>query len=77
MHKHHKFSHTHIEHHHDGSHTVHHQHESDSKMDKKHAVADLDEVHDSMEQHLGMPNTGEATPAPGGPGGAASMPAAQ
>jgi hypothetical protein len=58
----HSFSHTHIEHHHDGSHTVHHVHESDAKKDVKHAVPDLDGAHDSMEEHLGMPNAGEETP---------------
>lgn len=56
----HQFSHTHIEHHKDGSHTVHHQHESgDAKKDIKHAVPDLDGAHDSMEEHLGQPNAGE------------------
>lgn len=55
----HSYSHTHIEHHKDGSHTVHHQHESDMKKDVKHAVPDLDGMHDSMEEHLGQPNQGE------------------
>jgi hypothetical protein len=70
----HSYSHTHIEHHKDGSHTVHHVHESDSKKDVKHAVPDLDGAHDSMEEHLGEPNMGEqaapAAAAPGAPGGA-------
>lgn len=57
--KHHKFSRTSIEHHKDGSHTVHHQHESDAKQDVKHAASHLDALHDSMEQHLGAPNSGE------------------
>jgi hypothetical protein len=85
--KHHKFSHTHIEHHKDGSHTVHHKHEDGEKHDVKHAVADLDGAHDSMQDHLGAPNPGEleadtgahgvpaaaAAPAglPAGPAGAA------
>ena len=56
----HKFSHTHIEHHHDGSATVHHVHEDGPAHDKKHAAADLDSVHDSMQDHLGAPNPGEA-----------------
>jgi hypothetical protein len=56
----HKFSHTHIEHHHDGSHTVHHIHKDGPAHDKKHAAADLDAVHDSMQDHLGEPNPGEA-----------------
>lgn len=79
MKKHH-FLHTHIEHHKDGSHTVHHQHESDSKKDVKHAVADLDGAHDSMEEHLGQPNQGEqaaeAGAAPVGAAPAAPAPAA-
>ena len=59
--KHHAFSHTHIEHHHDGSATVHHVHESgDSKKDVKHAVPSLDHIHDSLQNHLGAPNPGEA-----------------
>lgn len=56
----HKYSHTHIEHHKDGSHTVHHVHEEGPHGDMKHAVADLDSVHDSMQDHLGEPNEGEA-----------------
>lgn len=73
MAKKHKFSHTHIEHHHDGSGTVHHVHESDPKHDVKHAVADLDGMHDSMQDHLGTPNPGEeeANAGPQALGGAA------
>lgn len=56
----HGFKHTHIEHHADGSHTVHHEHEDGSMHDVKHAVADLDGMHDSMQDHLGTPNPGEA-----------------
>ena len=56
----HGFKHTSIEHHHDGSATVHHQHEEGPEHDVKHAAADLDGVHDSMEDHLGQPNPGEA-----------------
>jgi hypothetical protein len=56
----HGFKHTHIEHHEDGSATVHHQHEMGPEQDVKHAAADLDGVHDSMEDHLGQPNPGEA-----------------
>jgi hypothetical protein len=58
--KHHGFTHSHIEHHKDGSHTVHHIHEEGPHKDIKHAVADLDGVHDSMEDHVGTPNPGEA-----------------
>jgi hypothetical protein len=51
----HKFLNTHIEHHDDGSATVHHEHE-DGKSHVKHAVADLDAVHDSLEEHLRDPH---------------------
>jgi hypothetical protein len=55
----HGFKHTHIEHHKDRSATVHHQHEDGSHADVKHAAANLDGIHDSLEQHLGQPNDGE------------------
>lgn len=58
-HRKHPYSHTHVEHHKDGSMTVHHQHESDTSQDMKHAVPDLDSLHDSMEEHLGEPNADE------------------
>jgi hypothetical protein len=58
--KHHSFKKTHIEHHADGSATVHHEHESDPKHDVKHAVSGLEQMHDSMQDHLGTPNPGEA-----------------
>jgi len=59
-HKKHGFHSTHVEHHKDGSHTVHHHHEK-PEHDVKHAVADLDGLHDSMEDHLGgAPNDHEA-----------------
>ena len=58
--KHHKFSHTHMEHHKDGSHTIHHQREDGADKDVKHAAADLNAAHDSVEDHLGAPNAGEA-----------------
>jgi hypothetical protein len=71
----HKFHTTHVEHHKDGSHTVHHMHEDGAHADVKHAVSGLDSLHDSMEDHLGSPNAqeGEAmpqaapAPAPAGP----------
>jgi len=75
MKKAHSFSHTHIEHHQDGSHTVHHQHETDSKKDVKHAVPDLDGAHDSLEANLGQPNAGEAQPQPVAPGAPGAAPA--
>lgn len=51
----HKFTHSTIEHHDDGSHTIHHQHADGPEHDVKHAVADLDEVHDSFEKHFRDP----------------------
>ena len=71
----HKFHHTSIEHHSDGSATVHHQHEN-PEMDVKHAAADLDGVHDSLEQHLGQPNDGEGQVAAAGPAPAPVVPGA-
>ncbi len=60
--KHHQFSHTHIEHHKDGSHTVHHVHESgDGKMDVKGAVSDHDGLMDHMMDHTSAPNEGEGS----------------
>lgn len=50
----------HISHHHDGSATVHHEHEDGPEHDRTHAAADLDGVHDSLQDHLGTPNPGEA-----------------
>jgi len=57
---HHGFIHSHHEHHPDGSITVHHVHHEGPHKDVKHAVADLDGAHDSMQDHLGVPNPGEA-----------------
>jgi hypothetical protein len=57
--KHHPYSHTHVEHHADGSHTVHHVHESDSSKDVKGAVADHDSLMDHMMDHTSAPNPGE------------------
>lgn len=49
----HKFIHTHIDLHDDGSATIHHVHESGNPLrDVHHAVADLDGIHDSLEDHL-------------------------
>ena len=69
-HAHHGFTHSHHEHHADGSITIHHVHRDGPHKDVKHAVADLDGAHDSMEDHLGTPNPGEAA-AEAGPQGAA------
>lgn len=62
----HGFTHTHIEHHSDNSHTVHHVHKDGDKHDVKHAVQDLDGVHDSLQANLGQPNPGEAAPSDAG-----------
>lgn len=60
MAKHHKFHHTRITHHADGSATIRHEHEEGPHKDVEHAVADLDGIHDSVEDHMGQPNDGEA-----------------
>lgn len=65
MAKHHQFTHTHIEHHPDHSATVHHVHEEGPHKDIKHAVPSLDHVHDSLQDHIGAPNPGEAEAAAG------------
>lgn len=56
----HKYHSTHIEHHKDGSHTIHHKHEDGEQHDFKHAAPSLDHLHDSIQTHLGAPNPGEA-----------------
>lgn len=48
-----------IEHHKDRSHSIHYQHEDGPEHDVRHAVSNIDGVHDSLEQHLGQPNVGE------------------
>jgi hypothetical protein len=77
--KHHKFTHTTVEHHGDSSHTVTHHHEDGPHKDIKHAVADHDSMMDSMMQHTSAPNPGEeaAQPAPpaAAPGASAPGPA--
>ena len=55
----HGFTRTVIEHHDDGSHTLEHAHEDGPHKDLKYAVADLDSMHDGLEDHLGEPNDGE------------------
>lgn len=55
----HKFTHTHIEHHADGSHTVHHVHEEGPHKDVKGAVADHDGMIDHLMDHTSEPNDGE------------------
>jgi hypothetical protein len=55
----HKFTHTHVEHHKDGSHTVHHVHEDGPHMDVKGAAKDHDEMMDHIMDHTSEPNPGE------------------
>jgi hypothetical protein len=56
----HEFTHSTVEHHGDGSHTIEHHHKDGAHKNVKHAVHNLDGVHDSMQDHLGSPNPGEA-----------------
>lgn len=56
--KHHKYTHSTIEHHDDGSHTSTHHHE-DGKSHKKYASADHDAMLDGMMDHTSAPNPGE------------------
>lgn len=72
----HKFTHTHVEHHKDGSHTVHHVHEDGPHKDVKAAVGSHDELMDHMMDHTSAPNPGEGndaanTPMAGAAAGAA------
>ena len=57
--RHHK---THIDHHHDGSHTMHRHfmHDDGGTSKESSAHADLDAIHDALQHHLGTPNPGEA-----------------
>ena len=55
MAKHHK---TRIDHHHDGSHTLH-RHYTDGTV-KSSAHQSLDHLHDAIQDHMGTPNPGEA-----------------
>lgn len=59
MKKHHKFTHTHVEHHNDGSHTVHHVHEEGPHKDVKSAAANHDAMIDHIMDHTSAPNAGE------------------
>jgi len=80
--RHHKFTHTHIEHHKDGSHTIHHVHMEGPEHDVKGAAADHDSMMDHMMDHTSAPNPGEAEAnagdhgAPAAMASAAGMPAA-
>lgn len=65
--KNHHFSHTVVEHHQDGSHTVHHIHEKHGHVhdlpvrdgDVRGAAADHDGMMDHMMDHTSAPNPGE------------------
>jgi len=48
----HGFTHTHVDIHDDGSASIHHVHADGPEHDVKHAVADLDGVHESFQKHL-------------------------
>ena len=56
----HKFTHTHIEHHADGSHTVHHVHEEGPHKDVKGATPNHDAMMDHIMDHTSGMNPGEA-----------------
>lgn len=51
MEKKHGFTHTHIDLHDDGSASIHHVHQDGPDKDMKHAVPDLDGVHECLEDH--------------------------
>jgi hypothetical protein len=74
-----RIKHTHVEHHYDregkpAGHTVRHQ-PDDGSGEISHAAADLDGVHDSMEEHVGEPNHDEGgMMAAAQPGAAAAGP---
>lgn len=77
----HKYTHTHIEHHSDGSHTTHHVHKDGPEHDKKYASSGHDEMLDGLLDHTSEPNPGEAEaeagmPPAGGAAGAAAPPMA-
>jgi hypothetical protein len=66
---------THITHHADGSHTVKHEHE-DGASHQEYAKPDLDGVHDGLQDHMGVPNPGEAESEAGESGIPEAAPAA-
>lgn len=71
----HGIKHTHIEHHHDSSHTVKHIMEDGSEHEGSGAVADLPGLHDKLDQNLGSaapaaPVAEAAAPPPSMPAGA-------
>ncbi len=54
----HKYSHTHVTHHADGSHSIHHEHE-DGKSHKDYARGDHDGMMDGMMEHTSEPDAEE------------------
>jgi hypothetical protein len=74
MKKHHGFTHTHIEHHDDNSHTVHHVHKDGPHKDHKSAVPSHDHLMDNMMDHTSAPNPGEEVAAAVGAPPAAGAP---
>lgn len=73
--KHHKYTHTTITHHDDGSHTVKHHHE-DGKSHKEYAKHDHDSMMDGLMDHTSAPNPGEDQNAEAQPMGGGAAPAA-
>jgi hypothetical protein len=73
--KHHKYTHTSITHHDDGSHTVKHHHE-DGKSHKEYAKHDHDSMIDGLMDHTSAPNAGEDMDAENKPIGGGMPPAA-
>jgi hypothetical protein len=70
----HQFKRTIIDHHTDGSHTMTHEHESDPTKNITGAKADLDGVHDGLEENIGEPEEGSAPPTmPAAPAGNPGM----
>lgn len=55
----HKYSHTHIVHYPDGSHSIHHEHE-DGKSHKDYARADHDGMMDGIMEHTSEPDEEES-----------------
>lgn len=68
--KHHKFTHTTITHHDDGSHTIKHHH-ADGVSHKEYGRHDHDGMMDGLMEHTSAPNPGEAA----ADGGAHGVPA--
>lgn len=51
-----------VDHHHDGSHTKHrhYKHDDGTSSVESSAHHDLDSLHDGLQDHMGVPNPGEA-----------------